>query len=190
METAFGWLGQIFEGLLQFIPRIVIVRNTHQAVKWKVGGKLVEINRGRRTWYWPLLTDIETIVIARQTVNFATQVLMTKDQKQVVAGGFVVYHINDVIQAIGEKNWDVDSTVSDITMAAILEEVMQQKLDGLLESISLGVEGEFTKKLTANCRKQLRQFGVYVDRAGLTDFSTCRVYKVLGADTSRIADED
>ncbi len=190
MENAFGWLGQIFEALLQFIPRIVIIRNTHQAVKWKVGGKLVAINKGRRTWYWPLLTDIETIVVARQTVNLATQVLMTKDQKQVVAGGFVVYHISDVIQAIGERNWDVESTVGDITMAAIVEEIMQQHLNDLLKSISLGIEGEFNKKLTDNCRKQLRQFGVYVDRAGLTDFSTCRVYKVLGADISRIPDED
>ncbi len=189
METAFGWLGQIFEALLQFIPRIVIIRNTHQAVKWKVGGKVIAVDKGRRTWYWPLLTDIETIVIARQTLNLATQVLMSKDQKQVVAGGFVVYHINDVVQAIGERNWDVESTVGDITMAAIVEEVMQQQLGDLLESISLGIEGEFNKKLTDNCRKQLRQYGVYVDRAGLTDFSTCRVYKVLGADVTTASED-
>lgn len=189
METAFGWLGQIFEALLQFIPRLIIVRNTHQAVKWKMGGKVVPIEKGRRTWYWPLVTDVETIVVARQTINLATQCLMTSDQKQVVAGGFVVYHINDVVQAIGERNWDVESTVGDISMAAIVEEVMQHELDDLLESISLGMQGDFNKKLTDNCRKQLRQFGVYVDRAGLTDFSTCRVYKVLGADMSRIAEE-
>ena len=186
METAFGWLGQIFEAILQFIPRLVIVRNTHQAVKWKTRGRVVAIERGRRTWYWPLVTEIETIVIARQTLNLATQCLMTKDQKQVVAGGFIVYHINDVLQAIGERNWDVESTVGDISMAAIVEEIMQKNLDDLLIQVAAGFSGEFNKRLTESCRRQLRQFGVYVDRAGLTDFSICRVYKVLGSDMTRI----
>ena len=182
METAFGWLGKIFDALLQFIPQLIIVRNTHQAVKWKWGGRAVAISKGTRTWYWPLITEMETIVVARQTLNLATQCLMTMDQKQVVVGGFIVYHINDVVQAIGEKNWDVESTVGDISMAAIVEEVMQHNLDDLLTSVSLGADGDFNTSLTANCRKQLRQYGVYVDRAGLTDFSTCRVYKILGAD--------
>ncbi len=188
METAFGWLGQIFEALLQFIPRLAIIRNTHQAVKWKLGGRVVAIAKGRRTWYWPLVTDLETIVVARQTLNLATQCLMTKDQKQVVAGGFVVYQINDVVQAIGERNWDVESTVGDISMAAIVEEVMQQCLDDLLKEIAAGFAGKFNERLTENCREQLLQFGVYVDRAGLTDFSTCRVYKVLGADIKAAAE--
>jgi regulator of protease activity HflC (stomatin/prohibitin superfamily) len=182
METAFGWLGQIFEAMLQFIPRLVIVRNTHQAVKWKPGGKVVPIAQGRRTWYWPWLTEIDTIVVARQTLNLATQCLMTSDHKTIVVGGFIVYHINDVVKAIGERNWDVESTVSDITMSAILESVMQEELDYLMSSVAEGIDGEFNKALTDNSRKQLRQFGVYVDRAGLTDFSTCRVHKILGSD--------
>lgn len=184
---AFAWLGQIFESILQFIPRIALVRNTHQGVKWKRRGKVIPINGGRCTIYWPLLTDFETIVCARQTVNLPTQCLMTNDHKQVVVGGFVVYHIADVVKAIGERNWDVESTVGDITMAAIVEEVMQRACDDLTNQVA---EGGFNEALTNNCRKQLRQFGVYIDRAGLTDFSTCKVYKVLGGDISRIAQEE
>ena len=182
METAFSWIGQIFEGLLQFIPRLIICRNTHAGVKWKLGGKSVSIKSGSRVVYWPLLTEVELIVVARQTANFSTQVLMTNDEKQVVAGAFVVYHIIDVVQAIGERNWDVESTVADITMAAIVEEIMQRSLDDLREQIAEGAEGEFCRSLTENCRKQLRQYGVRVDRAGLTDFSTCKVYRMMGND--------
>lgn len=184
METAFGWLGQIFEALLQFIPRIVIVRNTHQAIKWKVRGKVIAIPRGRRTWYWPLVTELETIVVARQTSDVRTQVLMTRDRKQVVAGAMVIYWIDDVVKAIGEKNWDVDSTVNDIVMAVVSEEVTSKTLDELLDGIAEGREGEFYKDFTENCRRQLTQFGVKVIRARFTDFSTCRVYKVLGSETS------
>jgi regulator of protease activity HflC (stomatin/prohibitin superfamily) len=186
METAFGWLGQIFEAMLTLVPRITIVRNTHAAVKWKTKGRVVAIPGGRRTFYWPLLTEIEKIVVARQTINLATQCLMTKDQKQVVAGGYVVCHINDVIKAIGEKNWDVDSTVGDIVMGTILEVVMQHTLEELMDGIADGKTGRFMQGLTDACNKDLRQFGVYVNRAGLTDFATCRVYKVLGSDLTGV----
>ena len=189
METAFGWLGQIFDALLQFVPRILIVRNTHQAVKWKRGGKVVAVERGRRTTYWPLLTEVETIVVARQTTDVRTQVLMSRDRKQVVAGAMVVFWIDDVIQAIGERNWDVESTVTDIVMSVVSEEITSKTLDELLDGIAEGKDGDFYKAFTENCRKQLAQFGVKVLRARFTDFSTCRVYKVLGNETAYQGDE-
>lgn len=191
METAFGWLGQIFDALLQIVPRILIVRNTHQAVKWKVRGKVVAVDRGRRTIYWPLLTDVELFVVARQTCDIRTQVLMTKDQKQVVAGAMVVYWIDDIIKAIGERNWDVGQTIEDITMAVVAEEITSKALDELLDGISHGRNGDFYKELTLNCRGQLAQFGVKVLRVSFTDFSTCRVYKVLGSDyTQGVPDQE
>ena len=178
METAFGWLGQIFDALLQFVPRITIVRNTHAAVKWKPFGKVVAIEGGRRTFYWPLVTEIDQIVVARQTDTLPPQVLTTKDGKAVAVGAFMVYRISDVVKAIGEKNWDVESTVRDITMASITEEVASRGLNQILDTMS--GEGNFHEILTSNCRKQLRQFGVYVERVGLTDFAECKVHKVFG----------
>jgi regulator of protease activity HflC (stomatin/prohibitin superfamily) len=182
MDAAFGWLGTIFEAILQMVPRLVIVRNTHAAVKWKTRGRTIAIPGGRRTVYWPLVTEIERIVTARQTINLATQCLMTKDQKQVVVGGYIVCHVNDVLKAIAEKNWDVDSTVGDITMATIVGVIMQNTLQELMDGIAAGPNGNFMQNLTGDCRKQMRQYGVYIDRAGITDFATCKVYKLLGAD--------
>lgn len=182
MNTAFGWLGQIIETALSFFPQLMIVRNTHEAVKWKVFGRVVAVSGGRRTWYWPLVTDIDTIVVARQTSDLPTQVLMTKDRESVVVGAMVVFWINDVVKAIGEKNWDVESVVLDITKAVVVEEVMGRTLDELLTSQAEGRQGDFCKQLTANCRKQLAPFGVHVHRATLTDFSKCRVHKILGSD--------
>jgi regulator of protease activity HflC (stomatin/prohibitin superfamily) len=182
MDLAFGWIGQIFEALLQMVPRLIIIRNTHACVKWKTRGRTIAIPGGRRTFYWPLVTDIERIVVARQTINLATQCLMTKDDKQVVVGGYIVCHVNDVLKAIAEKNWDVDSTVGDITMATMVGVVMKHTLSELMDGIAAGPNGEFMEHLTGECRRQLRMYGVYIDRAGITDFATCRVYKILGAE--------
>jgi regulator of protease activity HflC (stomatin/prohibitin superfamily) len=188
VESLFGLLGGMLDALFSIIPRLVIIRATHRAVKWRAGKTPIDVGPGL-DWYWPLITEMVTMVVARQTLNLPTQVLMTRDKKQVVVGAFIVYKISDIVQAIGERNWDVDSTIADITQAAIVEEIMSRDLDGLLAGISGGKTSELNKAITANCRSELRQFGVWVGRAGLTDFATCKVHKVLGGDITRMAEE-
>lgn len=169
------WLNDIVQALLQFVPRLVIVRATHGGVKWRWGRYVKEMKPGWH-WYWPLTTDVEVIVTARQTYNTHPQALMTSDMKQVVVGGVIIYKIPDIVQAIGERNWDVDTTINDIAQAAIVEVVTKWKLDDLLHEISGKVEAD----LTDACKKQLRQFGVSVRRAALNNFSVCRSLNILG----------
>jgi regulator of protease activity HflC (stomatin/prohibitin superfamily) len=167
MDAAFAWLSQIVEAMLQLIPRRVIIRATERGVKWSLWKEPQEMMPGIR-FYWPLITDIEVTVVARQTINLPTQSLMTKDGQTVVAGGVIVYKISDVVQAIGKINWSPEDTAGDITQAAVVEVVAKWDCDKLLKNIS----GDVEKQLTAICRKQLRQFGVHVSRAALVDFST------------------
>jgi regulator of protease activity HflC (stomatin/prohibitin superfamily) len=106
----FSWLSDIFNGLLKFIPRPVIVRATHGGVKWYLGKYVKEMKPGWH-WVWPLVTDYEVIVTARQTNHQPGQALTTKDKKQIVVSILVVFSIKDIIRAIGEQNWDVGTTV-------------------------------------------------------------------------------
>jgi len=169
MEAAFAWLGQIFEALLQFVPRRVIVRATEGGVKWSLWREPIEMKPGIR-FYWPLITDIEVDTVARQSFNTPTQPLQTRDGKEVVAGGVVVYHINDVVQAWGKQNHDPANTAQDIVQAVIADVVSRHDHEFILNEMFGKIEGE----ITAKSRKQLRQFGVYVGRAGLAAFSTTR----------------
>ena len=175
----FTWLNDIIVAILEFVPRRIIVRSTHRGVKWRPRRGPVELKPGWHIW-WPLLSEIEVTPVARQTLNTHTQALMTKEGKQVVAGGVVVYSIQDIVKAIGKQNWDVESTVNDITQAAIVEVVTAWNIDDLLKEISEKVEEE----LTTTCRKALRQYGVYVHRTALTDFSACRALNLLGVNLS------
>lgn len=169
MESAFSWLGKIFDALLELFPRRVIVRATEAGVKWSLWREPKEMKPGIRV-YWPLITDIEVTIVARQTINTPTQSLMTKDGETVVAGGVVIYHINDVVKAIGQQNWCPETTAGDIAQAALVEVISRHDFDWLLENLS----GEVEKELTEKCRDDLRKFGVYVGRAALADFSTVR----------------
>lgn len=172
---AFAWLGQIFEAILKFVPRITIVRATHGGVKWKHGNTIKPMQPGLHI-YWPLVTEIEVIVTARQTLNLPTQVLPTKDQRKVIIGAVVVYRIRDVVQAIGKSNWDVDTTINDIALAGVVSVIAKHTYQELLDLLATD---KLNDLLTHAIRKELRQFGVYVARAKLTDFSDCRVFKLV-----------
>lgn len=115
-------------------------------------------------------------VVARQTVNTRTQALVTKDNRQIAAGGVVIYSINDIVQAIGKLNWQPDDTVKDISQAAIVHVITSMTY----EELKAGVSDKVEEALTLRTRKALRQYGIYVHRAALTDFSPCRTFNLLG----------
>lgn len=169
MEAAFAWLGQIFEALLQFVPRRIIVRATERGVKWSLGPEPKEMCPGIRI-YWPLISDIEIIIVARQSFNTPHQPLQTRDGVEVVAGGVVVYSIRDVILAIGKSNWSPEDTAQDIVQAVLADVVTSHDHEYILANLNGNIEAEITGK----CRKRLRKYGVGVERAGLCAFSSTR----------------
>jgi len=179
MEAAFSWLGQVFEALLQFIPRRVIIRATEGGVKWSLWREPKEMKPGIRM-YWPLISDIEVDTVARQSFNTPAQPLQTKDGTEVVAGGVVVYKINDVVQAWGALNHDPANTAQDIVQAVIADVISSHTHDEILK----GMQGVIEKEITEKSRKQLRCFGVYVSRAGLAAFSTTRNQHISGIEVN------
>ncbi len=175
MESAFSWLSQLIETFYRFIPHILIVRATHAGVKW-VRGKHIKALAPGLHFYWPLTTEIEIMVTARQTLAIPDQVLTTKDGKKVTVKTLVVYKIRDIVQAIGKANWDVDTTVNDLTQSSVMGVVATHTADEILAGIA---DGTITHTLTKEVRKELRQYGVYIARAKLVDYAETKVFKLL-----------
>jgi regulator of protease activity HflC (stomatin/prohibitin superfamily) len=175
MESAFAWLSQLVETIYRFVPHILIVRATHGGVKWVRGRKVKPLNPGLHL-YWPLTTEVEVIVTARQTIAIPDQVLATKDGRKVVVKTLVVYKIRDVVHAIGRVNWDVDVTINDLTQSAVVRVVATHTYDEIMKGIA---DDSLTTTLTREVRKELRQFGVHVVRSKLVDFAECKVFKLL-----------
>jgi regulator of protease activity HflC (stomatin/prohibitin superfamily) len=115
---------------------------------------------------------------------------MTSDKQQVAVGAVVVYHINDVSMAIGERNWDVESTIVEIVQASVVIEVMKRSLPALLVDIAAGLDADFSRELTKSCRNQLKKYGVHVERVGLTEFTTAKVNRVIGVSQVVPLDEE
>jgi len=181
MDSAFAWLNQLFQAFYQLFPRILIVRATHGGVKW-VRGKHVKLLAPGLHVYWPLVTDVEVVVTARQTLAIPDQVMATKDGKKVVVKTLVVYKIPDPVRAIGRVNWDCDTTINDLTQSAVIRVIATHTY----EEIMTGIRDEsLTKTLTQETRRELRQFGVYINRCKVVDFADCKVYKLLTTQADR-----
>jgi regulator of protease activity HflC (stomatin/prohibitin superfamily) len=174
MDAAFAWLGHLAEWFGMFIPRIKIVRSTHAGVRFRHGKTPREIKPGIIV-YWPIVTEVDIIPVARQTHNLPSQSLLTKDGKTVVVGGVVVYSIIDIVACMS-RNWDITETINDITMVAIAKVITSHSLQYLQENLT----GDILLQLTRETRRRLRPFGVKVYKTALTDFSTCMVIKNIG----------
>ena len=58
--NSFTWLNDIFQGLLKFIPRVILVRTTYQGILFTRKGKVV-VKKPGLFIYWPLVSQIRLI---------------------------------------------------------------------------------------------------------------------------------
>jgi regulator of protease activity HflC (stomatin/prohibitin superfamily) len=117
METALGWLGDVFRFLLSLVPRLLIVRATHRAVKF-ARGKHARVLLPGLHFYWPLVTEVEIVPVIRQTVDLVPQYLTTADGAPVAVSGIVVYEVDDVLRLLTEC-FDYDAMIRSFSLAAI-----------------------------------------------------------------------
>jgi len=175
MDGAFSWLSQLIETFYKFIPHILIIRATHGGVKWVRGKHVKALGPGLHIW-WPLTTEVEVVVTARQTLAIPDQVMATKDGKKVVVKTLVVYRIPDVVRAIGKLNWDVDTTINDLTQSAVARVIATHTYDEIMQGLR---DESLIQTLTKETRCELRQFGVHITRCKLVDFAECKVFKLM-----------
>lgn len=167
------WLSRLIELLVSFVPRLVKIRATHRGVKWPRCRQPVEMKPGLRV-VWPLVSDYEVFVIARQTNSLPPQSLTLADGSTVTVKGLTVFSIENVVAACGQRNWDVISTVEDLSMAAITETICKLTREDL-RRLS-GINSRITRK----ARTYLKEYGVEVERCRLVEISSSRTIRLLG----------
>ena len=162
MESAFGWLGRIIEGLISFFPKPFIVRKTHRGVRFRYGNDVRVIEPGFH-FCWPLVTEVTLYPVVRQTVNLDSQTLCTKDGKVVGVAGVVIYKINNIEDFL-TITYDGEDTIRDMALASIAEVITTNDL-AYLQANREAVH----KKLINSLRSNLAPFGVGVNKVTLTD---------------------
>jgi regulator of protease activity HflC (stomatin/prohibitin superfamily) len=174
MESAFAWLGQIFEWLGKWVPRWVILDVTEGAVKY-VGGKKAKYCGPGIHWYWPVTTTWFSYPIVRQADRLQTQTIVTVDDKTIVVGGLIVYSVSDLLKLLTTTH-DPAIAVKDLALTAIhdvccwmtWEELKVEQRKGTLDT-----------KLKNATQRALDDYGVKVIKVMLTDLAPARVLKLM-----------
>ena len=179
MEAAFAWIGEIAKFFGQLLPRLTIIKSSHRSVKYVCGKHRKLLLPGLHV-YWPIVTDIETCAVVRQVLNLQSQILETKDGVTVVAGGLVVYEIDDAETFLAD-NENAYETIDDVATAAIRKVVVSATLDELRAGRS-----KLDSRLTRETQKLLSDFGVKVEYARLTDFARVRAFHLSGGPLSHV----
>lgn len=183
----FSIIGEILRSLLKVVPKLVIVRTTHEGIKFKYGSTVTKINSKNGLGlfsktgihvYWPLVTEVEIIPIMRQTADLHSQYLSTKDNVTIGLSGVLVYQISDVEKTL-TACYNYEETIPEISLAAIKKVVITYDFKYLQENGDL-----VDKHLTKEMRGFLKPYGVRVVSVCLSDFSRCRVLALWGASNS------
>lgn len=176
MDKALGWIGEIFQTLLRFIPWLVIVPATHGGVAFVHGHRIKEWKPGLH-WYWPVATTYKLMITVRQTQLIQTRIVMTKDQQTVMVGALITYYVDDVVAAIAQIA-DLASDVMERSQGAIFVAITAHTLEEIHADRS-----QFNTELTERVSKSLNGYGVRVLQAQLTEFAPCRAFAVTSRST-------
>lgn len=173
----FDWLAVWIEHLFQVVPRFTKIRSTHRGVKWPFCGKPKEMKPGLR-FIWPLFDEHEIVVVARQTDDLPPQTLTLADGTTVAVKGLTIYEVEDIVAAYGERNWDITSTVKDLSMAAIAEVISKLTKEDLKNLRKIN------SRITRRVRAWSVEYGVKIERCRLVEVSVARTIRHLGVDIS------
>jgi len=179
MGVALGWLNDLIQALLKFLPRLVLIRETHRGVKFTRRGTACLMKPGLR-WWWPLISDVELVPVVRQSIDLPSQTLQTGDGVAVVASAIIVYEIRDAVKARA-TSWDFDQTISDVARVAFRDHLVSQSFEHLRTNPTLG-----DQQLVKRLRAALRPYGVGVLEVGITDMVPTHVLALFTPDRGRV----
>jgi regulator of protease activity HflC (stomatin/prohibitin superfamily) len=174
LDSALGWVGQVFEWLGAFVPRWAILDVTEGAIKY-VRGQPRYVAPGQIMWWWPVLTKVVPYPVVRQTDRLETQTMVTKDGKTFVVSGTITYSVDDLMLLVPTTHSPI-ATVTELSMTAIHDVCAD------MEWTELQTEqrrGTLKTKLKNAAQRQLREYGVRVLELRLNSLATARVIRLL-----------
>lgn len=192
MDSAFAWIGWIFEWLGKFFPRWQVLDTTEGGVKFQGfmlprrlrvrfggydGDMRVTLCEPGLHWWWPATTRLEVYPTARQADNLPTQMMVTTDGKVVAVSGMLVYRVADLLKLF-PTTYSAVRLVQDITLTAVHDVCCEMSWETLQSEQR---SGKLNTKLKNAVKKQLEEYGIEVIKCMLTDLAPGRIYRMINS---------
>ena len=182
MESAFAWLGQIFEWFGRFLPRWEIITTAEGWIKW-VGGSKVKTGGAGVVFYWPARTIFKKVNVVRDSINCNAQTLTLPSGDTMLVEAVVIYRISDLAKLAATT--EPFSTIADETMGAVLYALEEYESWGAIRTASIRRKGQrdsdFNRRMRDEVQKSLTPYGVDVIGVNLQNKAKCRVLKLVNS---------
>lgn len=177
LDSALGWIGEVIAWIGSWIPRPQTVQINEKGIlfsAFRQPRRVEPVSRNKWVWYIPILTNIETVNTARQTLNIEAETLMTQDSKTVIAAAVAVYKIIDIYKYLVE-NHDAEEALAEVASAAVRKAIIGKNLDQIQSG-----RADIDNILKRECEKLMGQFGIEIEYVRLTSFGPARVINIVG----------
>jgi regulator of protease activity HflC (stomatin/prohibitin superfamily) len=127
-------------------------------------------------FHWMIPLGIEKVYdmsLATRLAELASQALVTRDGKCIVAGITVTYRVQNVSKAIFSV-WNAFSAAQDACQANFAQAVLANDYDVLRTE-------EFADDLTKKCRKLGFTYGFEIDKVRICELAPARTLRLVGS---------
>ena len=166
LEPLFSWIPALLLWLLSWLPHAARMPVHEGGVK--ISGKKVKaLGPG---WYWwvPRFTEVYVDNVKRKSVDLPEQLLTTKDDQRVRAGGVFVYHITNVERWLVDNEGPEDGIQTQA--ARVLREWVKARTFDDVQAFQPKKRGD--DELTRLAQNELgTDFGVRIEQLGLASFA-------------------
>jgi len=167
------FLNKIFDKLLSLLPRRIFVDPFERGIRitylWKQ--RITDLEPGVY-FIWPLLQQVIRIGVKTQTMDLRSQSIFTKDHKDIIISGSLIYKIRDARKAICEV-MDFDKGMCVLSLGIIKRYVSQHTLNELVNTDDL--TKEIKREISTTCSK----WGIYLQSVEITDTGRGRNIRLL-----------
>jgi regulator of protease activity HflC (stomatin/prohibitin superfamily) len=167
----FEWIPAFFDKATAFVPRFEKVPPTFRMIKWPNCGDGTLHGPGC-IWYWPLVTDHETVDIRWQSTVTTVQSLTMADGASVSARVLTLWKVIDPLLAVGE-NADYSDRAAEVSQSVVVDVLGKCMAEHLrtVEALNFAT--------TVEVRRELEEIGLEVKRSKFTELVISPAFRII-----------
>lgn len=124
-------------------------------------------------WMIPMAEKVYDMSLATRLAELASQALVTRDGRNVIAGIIITYRVHNISKAIFSV-WNAFSAAQDACQANFAQAVLTSDYNDLRTE-------KFADELTEKCRKLGFTYGLEIDKVRICELAPARTLRLVGS---------
>jgi len=165
------WLTQFLDKILAFVPRVWLVQPNEGGVRTTCGKRVRSLNPGIYV-YWPLIQEMQSVIVVQQIKDVRCQSVATRDGTDLAVSGAIKYRVKNAEWAILRVQ-DYDQTLQTLAMGIITRYINERDYETCRNV------RDIEETVLKGIREDARGWGIDVMSVYITDLGRTRNIRLL-----------